>query len=46
MAKKDELFQKFPLQAKLKIVKMHLEEDRSAHTLTGEFDVTTDTIYT
>jgi transposase-like protein len=46
MAKKGQLFQKFPLETKLKIVKMHLEEGRSAQTLAREFEVASDTIYT
>ena len=46
MAKKVQVFQKLPLETKLKIVKMHLEEGRSAQTLAREFKVASDTIYT
>jgi transposase-like protein len=46
MAKKGQVFQKFPLENELKIVKMHLEEVRSAQTLAREFEVASDTIYT
>jgi len=46
MAKKGQVFQKVPLETKLKIVKIHLEEGRSAHTLAREFELASNTIYT
>ncbi len=46
MAKKGQVFQKVPFETKLKIVKMHPEEGRSAQTLSREFEVASDTIYT
>jgi transposase-like protein len=46
MAKKSQVSQKVPLETKLKIVKMHLEDGRSAQTLAREFEVSSDTIYT
>jgi transposase-like protein len=46
MAKKDQVFQKFQLETKLKIVKMHLEEGRSAQTLAREFEVSVKAIGT
>lgn len=46
MAKKGQVFQKVPLETKQKIVKLHLEEGRSAHTLAREYGVPSDTIYT
>jgi transposase-like protein len=46
MAKKGQVFQKFPLETKLRIVKIHLEEDRSANTLSREFEVSVKTIGT
>jgi len=46
MAKKGQVFQKVPLETKLKIVKIHLEKGRSANTLAREFEVASDTIYT
>jgi transposase len=46
MAKKGQVFQKVPLETKLKIVKMHLEEGRSAQTLAREYKVSVKTIGT
>jgi transposase-like protein len=46
MSKKGQVFQKFTLETKLKIVKMHLEEGRLAQTLARVFEVASDTIYT
>jgi transposase-like protein len=46
MAKKSQVFQKFPLETKLKIVKIHPEEGRSAQTIAREFELASDSIYT
>ncbi len=46
MTKKGQVFKKFPLETKLKSVKMHLEEGRSAQTLAREYEVSVKTIGT
>jgi transposase-like protein len=46
MAKKGQVFQKFPLETKLHIMKLYFEEGRSAHTLAREYEVSVKTIGT
>ena len=46
MAKKGQVFQKVPLETKLHILKLHLEQGQSAHTLAREYGVSSQTIYT
>ena len=46
MAKKGQVFQKVLLETKLHIMKLYFEEDRSAHTLAREFEVSVKTIGT
>ena len=46
IVKKAQVFQKFPLEKKLHIVKLCLEEVQSTLTFAREFEVASDTIYT
>jgi transposase len=46
MAKKGQVFQKVPLETKLHILKLHLEEGRFTNTLAREYEVSVKTIGT